>query len=95
MSIAYVFVLIFVIGMIIDFRKTIAILAPLHLILILIPFPGMPVSDFEIVSVIALVFYLCKNPFSRWTLLVKNPEKSIFSKLQLLNIELISVTFSV
>lgn len=73
MSIAYVFVLIFVIGMIIDFRKTIAILAPLHLILILIPFPGMPVSDFEIVSVIALVFYLCKNPFSRWTLLVKNP----------------------
>ena len=63
MFIAYVFVLVFAVGMIIDFRKTIAILAPLHLLLILIPFPGVPVSDFEIVSVLALGFYLCKNPF--------------------------------
>lgn len=73
MSIAYVFVLAFTIGMIVDFRKTIAILAPMHLLLALIPFPGIPVSDFEIVSVIALVIYLCKNPVSRWKFLVKNP----------------------
>ena len=73
MFIAYVFVLVFAVGMIIDFRKTIAILAPLHLLLFLIPFPGVPVSDFEIFSVLALGFYLCKNPFSRWKLLIKNP----------------------
>ncbi len=73
MSIAYVFIAIFVFGMLIDFRKTIAILAPFHLILALIPFEKLPVSDFEVVSVIALCFYLVKRPFSQWTSLIRNP----------------------
>lgn len=73
MSIAYVAIAVFFVGMIIDFRKTIAILAPLHLMLALIPFPTFPVSDFEMVSVLALGFYLCKKPISQWKNLIKNP----------------------
>ena len=73
MSIAYVIIAVFFVGMLVDFRKTIAILAPLHLLLALVPFQKMPVSTFEIVSLMALVFYLLRNPFSRWPNLIKNP----------------------
>lgn len=73
MSIAYVIIAVFFIGMLVDFRKTIAILAPLHLLLALVPFQKMPVSTFEIVSFMALGFYLVRNPFSQWPNLIKNP----------------------
>ena len=73
MSIAYVFIAIAFFGMLLNFRKTIAILAPLHLMLALVPFQKMPVSVFEIVSFIALCFYFVKSPFSQWRYLVKNP----------------------
>ena len=73
MSVAYVFIAVAFFGMLLDFRKTIAILAPFHLILALIPFQKMPVSAFEIVAFMALCFYLVKRPFSQWRYLVKNP----------------------
>ena len=73
MSIAYVFIAVAFFGMILDFRKTIAVLAPLHLILALIPFDKLPVSAFEIVALMALCFYLVKSPFSQWKNLIKNP----------------------
>jgi len=73
MSFVYVLIAVAFFGMLLDFRKTIAILAPFHLILALIPFQKMPVSIFEIIAFMALCFYLVKRPFSQWGYLVKNP----------------------
>ncbi len=73
MSIAYMFIAVAFFGMLLDFRRTIAVLAPLHLILVLIPFQKLPVSVFEMVALMALCFYLIKRPFSQWWYLVKNP----------------------
>jgi len=73
MAIAYVFVVIAVLGMLYDYRKAVIALAPLQFILVMFDFPGMPVSPFEIISVLVVFLFFCSTKSSDWRGLFRYP----------------------
>ncbi|GEM_PF-3072353 len=73
MNIAYFFIVVSIVGLLLNFRRAVILLAPLHLILVMFNFPGMPVSPFEIISVLVLLFFFCTTKTSEWRGLLKYP----------------------
>ena len=62
-----------VIAMLYDFRKAVIAFAPIQFILLMFEFPGMPVSPFEIISVLIIGFFFFRTNSSDWKRLLKYP----------------------
>jgi len=73
MVVAYVFIVIAVLGMLYDYRKAVIALAPLQFILVMFDFPGMPVTSFEIISVLVFFLFFCFTKSSDWRGLFRYP----------------------
>lgn len=57
----------------IDFKKTVLCLAPLHLLLVMTDFPGVPASLFEVTAAALWVIFFIKAPFSSFKSIAKFP----------------------